>query len=227
MSIEDSMTVRGRKPSQVFHQPDDFRYLLSTCGCDAHGLDMIFCFTSYTHVVPQPLVHLLLAFLIPELRYLWLYMFVISCFYSYSFSDSDRCFQILRCCLPLLWSAAFHYYRFKVPSFCPARDSCHLSTVPKLSSLVLNTPFFITVFDFSSEKSEDAPQETNAMELLKKISRNVLLNYASKEEVAFETLWQDRACVVTFLRRFGWSLCRLGAKELSDIKPLLDQHDVR
>lgn len=53
------------------------------------------------------------------------------------------------------------------------------------------------------EKSEDAPQETNAMELLKKISRNVLLNYASKEEVAFETLWQDRACVVTFLRRFG------------------------
>jgi len=77
------------------------------------------------------------------------------------------------------------------------------------------------------EKSEDVPQETNAMELLKKISRNVLLNYASKEEVAFETLWQDRACVVTFLRRFGWSLCRLGAKELSDIKPLLDQHDVR
>jgi len=53
------------------------------------------------------------------------------------------------------------------------------------------------------EKSEDAPPEPNAMELLKKISRNVLLNYASKEEVAFETLWQDRACVVTFLRRFG------------------------
>jgi len=65
------------------------------------------------------------------------------------------------------------------------------------------------------------------MELLKKISRNVLLNYASKEEVAFETLWQDRACVITFLRRFGWSLCRLGAKELSDIKPLLDEHEVR
>lgn len=65
------------------------------------------------------------------------------------------------------------------------------------------------------------------MDLLKKISRNVLLNYASKEEVAFETLWQERACVVTFLRRFGWSLCRLGAKELSDIKPLLDEHNVR
>jgi len=65
------------------------------------------------------------------------------------------------------------------------------------------------------------------MDLLKKISRNILLNYASKEEVAFETLWRDRACVVTFLRRFGWQFCRLGAKELSDIKPLLDEHDVR
>jgi len=65
------------------------------------------------------------------------------------------------------------------------------------------------------------------MDLLKKISRNVLVNYTSKEEVAFETLWQERACVVTFLRRFGWSLCRLGAKELSDIKPVLDEHDVR
>jgi len=65
------------------------------------------------------------------------------------------------------------------------------------------------------------------MELLKKISRNVLFNYASKEEVAFETLWQEKACVITFLRRFGWSLCRLGAKEISDIKPLLDEHDVR
>lgn len=54
---------------------------------------------------------------------------------------------------------------------------------------------------------EDIPAATydqaSKMELLKKISRNILLNYASKEEVAFETLWQDRACVITFLRRFG------------------------
>jgi len=79
------------------------------------------------------------------------------------------------------------------------------------------------------EKSDDdiVTHNSDPMDLLKKISRNVLLNYATKEEVAFETLWQERACVVTFLRRFGWSLCRLGAKELSDIKPLLDEHDVR
>jgi len=54
---------------------------------------------------------------------------------------------------------------------------------------------------------EDIPaavyDQASKMELLKKISRNILLNYASKEEVAFETLWQDRACVITFLRRFG------------------------
>lgn len=65
------------------------------------------------------------------------------------------------------------------------------------------------------------------MELLKNISRNILLMYPSKQEVVFESLWRERACVVTFLRRFGWSLCRLGAKELSDIKPLLDEHNVR
>jgi len=51
---------------------------------------------------------------------------------------------------------------------------------------------------------EDLPSEKeDEMDLLKKISRNLLVNYASKEEVAFETLWQDRACVITFLRRFG------------------------
>lgn len=93
-----------------------------------------------------------------------------------------------------------------------------------LSSLIA---FVAILFLVVERNDDDVDTHLGNMDLLKKISRNVLLNYASKEEVAFETVWKDRACVVTFLRRFGWSLCRLGAKELSDIKPLLDEHDVR
>ena len=100
------------------------------------------------------------------------------------------------------------------------------------SKCFVNTVFsFVLCFTFEHQHlfygTWSFADYADSMDLLKKISRNVLVNYTSKEEVAFETLWQERACVVTFLRRFGWSLCRLGAKELSDIKPVLDEHDVR
>lgn len=65
------------------------------------------------------------------------------------------------------------------------------------------------------------------MELIKKLGRNILFNFTTKEEVAFESFWADSPVVVTFLRRFGWVFCRLGAKELSEIKPLLEQSNVR
>ena len=42
-----------------------------------------------------------------------------------------------------------------------------------------------------------------------------------------DTLWKDRACVITFLRRFGWQMCRVYSKRLSTLKPQLDSHNVR
>jgi len=89
---------------------------------------------------------------------------------------------------------------------------------------------FAAIFAYFLLSEETPPvliDSSESMELVKKIARNVLLNFSTKEEVAFETLWQDQTCVITFLRRFGWVFCRLGARELSDIKPVLDENNVR
>lgn len=45
--------------------------------------------------------------------------------------------------------------------------------------------------------------------------------------VRIGTFWENQVCVIHFLRRFGWPLCRLGAKQLSAIKPQLDANNVR
>lgn len=45
--------------------------------------------------------------------------------------------------------------------------------------------------------------------------------------VEMKSLWEDQDCVIVFFRRFGWLFCRLAAKQLSDIKPQLDAHNVR
>lgn len=47
------------------------------------------------------------------------------------------------------------------------------------------------------------------------------------QNIAVETFWQKQACVVTFLRRFGWPFCRLSAKQLSTIQPQLAANNVR
>lgn len=41
-----------------------------------------------------------------------------------------------------------------------------------------------------------------------------------------ETFWKEQAAVIVFLRRFGWQLCRLGARKISVIKPQLDANNV-
>lgn len=54
-------------------------------------------------------------------------------------------------------------------------------------------------------------------------SRNL---FVCLQNVAMETLWAKRPVVITFLRRFGWPFCRLGAKELSTLKPRLDANNI-
>lgn len=46
------------------------------------------------------------------------------------------------------------------------------------------------------------------------------------QNVAIETLWQEKTCVVMFFRRFACPFCRLDAVRLSSIKPKLDAADV-
>jgi len=46
-----------------------------------------------------------------------------------------------------------------------------------------------------------------------------LIDPQLKSKVLFRSLWEEndrKLYFVTFLRRFGWSICRLGAKELSE-----------
>lgn len=54
-----------------------------------------------------------------------------------------------------------------------------------------------------------------------------MYNICIFKNIALESFWQKQACVITFLRRFGWPFCRLSAKQLSLIKPQLDANNVR
>uniref|UniRef100_A0A8C5ZZ29 Prostamide/prostaglandin F synthase n=1 Tax=Marmota marmota marmota TaxID=9994 RepID=A0A8C5ZZ29_MARMA len=45
--------------------------------------------------------------------------------------------------------------------------------------------------------------------------------------VELRSLWQEQACVVAGLRRFGCMVCRWIARDLSNLQGVLDQHGVR
>lgn len=62
---------------------------------------------------------------------------------------------------------------------------------------------------------------------LSKIANNLVRNVANGEMVKLSSFWEKETCIIHFLRRFGWPLCRLGAKELSTLKPQLEKHNVR
>lgn len=47
------------------------------------------------------------------------------------------------------------------------------------------------------------------------------------QAVELRSLWREQACVVAGLRRFGCSVCRWIARDLSSLRGLLDQHGVR
>ena len=55
----------------------------------------------------------------------------------------------------------------------------------------------------------------------------MLIYVSSLQNVAMESLWAKQPVVITFLRRFGWPFCRLGARQLSTLKPRLDANNVR
>ncbi|KAG8181467.1 hypothetical protein JTE90_017528 [Oedothorax gibbosus] len=68
---------------------------------------------------------------------------------------------------------------------------------------------------------------TLKMEELQKAGENKIKPVASEEEVELKSLWADQDCVITFFRRWGCGFCRVAAKDMSSIKPKLDEKNVR
>ncbi|XP_006905989.2 prostamide/prostaglandin F synthase, partial [Pteropus alecto] len=62
---------------------------------------------------------------------------------------------------------------------------------------------------------------------LARVGACVLKHAVTGEAVELRSLWQEQACVVAGLRRFGCMVCRWIAQDLSGLKGLLDQHGVR
>ncbi|XP_058160591.1 prostamide/prostaglandin F synthase [Dasypus novemcinctus] len=62
---------------------------------------------------------------------------------------------------------------------------------------------------------------------LARVGACVLKNAVTGEAVELRSLWQEQACVVAGLRRFGCQVCRWIARDLSDLGSLLEQHGVR
>ncbi|XP_070110822.1 prostamide/prostaglandin F synthase isoform X1 [Equus caballus] len=62
---------------------------------------------------------------------------------------------------------------------------------------------------------------------LARLGACVLKHALTGEAVELRSLWQEQACVVAGLRRFGCMVCRWIARDLSSLKGLLDQHGVR
>lgn len=52
-------------------------------------------------------------------------------------------------------------------------------------------------------------------------------SFVPAQAVELRSLWQEQACVVVGLRRFGCIVCRWIARDLSSLKGLLDLHGVR
>ncbi|XP_063224631.1 prostamide/prostaglandin F synthase-like [Bacillus rossius redtenbacheri] len=61
---------------------------------------------------------------------------------------------------------------------------------------------------------------------LSKVAKVALKNVRSGEVLAMEEVWKERTTVFIFFRRWGCLFCRLWARELSEIAPLLRDNSV-
>ncbi|VVD00651.1 prostamide/prostaglandin F synthase-like [Leptidea sinapis] len=52
-------------------------------------------------------------------------------------------------------------------------------------------------------------------------------NIPSGDTVELKSFWQDQSVAIIFFRRWGCMFCRLWAKELSDIAPVLKEHNIK
>ena len=63
--------------------------------------------------------------------------------------------------------------------------------------------------------------------VISNIAKNTLLNPSDGSQTTFSELWKDNRCVFVFFRRWGWPYCRLAAREISAIQPLLAENNVK
>ncbi|KAI0984779.1 hypothetical protein GJ496_008784 [Pomphorhynchus laevis] len=54
------------------------------------------------------------------------------------------------------------------------------------------------------------------------VANATVKNTNTNQEIQLKSLWAEKPCVITFLRRLGCRYCRVGARELSEIKPFLE-----
>ena len=65
------------------------------------------------------------------------------------------------------------------------------------------------------------------MSVIARITNNILKRPVYETETTFGELWKDDRCVIVFFRRWGCPFCRLAAREISAIQPLLAEHNVK
>ncbi|CAK8690679.1 unnamed protein product [Clavelina lepadiformis] len=63
--------------------------------------------------------------------------------------------------------------------------------------------------------------------ILKKIASNTITKIPSGEPLTVQSLWENNDVVIYFLRRFGCPVCRWISHNLSQIKPVLDENNVK
>lgn len=68
---------------------------------------------------------------------------------------------------------------------------------------------------------------SDGMKFIKKIADNLLTRVPTGESVKVKSLWEEQTVVIYFLRRFGCPICQYLSRQLSKIKPQLDENNVR
>ncbi|XP_037970552.2 prostamide/prostaglandin F synthase [Plutella xylostella] len=59
------------------------------------------------------------------------------------------------------------------------------------------------------------------------VGEQKIISLPAKEAVLLKDVWKDQKTLVVFFRRWGCMLCRLWAKEISEISPVLKSNGVR
>lgn len=62
---------------------------------------------------------------------------------------------------------------------------------------------------------------------LTEIGSQKVKSVSSGEAVELKSFWEDQNVAIIFFRRWGCMLCRLWAKELTEISPILKKHNIK
>ncbi|XP_026746236.1 prostamide/prostaglandin F synthase-like isoform X1 [Trichoplusia ni] len=105
---------------------------------------------------------------------------------------------------------------------------CHLSK--KLNNHFIHVVHFaayrtsyLSFHKIIINNSQKAKMSTNTSE----IGSQKVKSIATGETFELKRFWEDQNVAIIFFRRWGCMLCRLWAKELSEITPVLNKHNIK